>query len=544
MNEALKLKQDERPADVRLLDVVIVGAGFAGVYALHRMRSLGLRARVLEAADEIGGTWFWNRYPGARCDVESVQYSYSFSDEIQKEWKWSELYASQPEIARYINFVADRLDLRKDIQLNTRVTSAKFDDASCTWAISTEAGEEFVAPFCVMATGCLSVPIEPELNGLAAFEGQVVRTSDWPRDGVMLAGERVGIIGTGSSGIQAIPVLAKEAGHLFVFQRTPNYSIPARNKPMEEAYEHDWKEHYGERRLLARKTKNNTLNNAGLKSGLEVPRIEFERELEARWASGGIAFMYAYTDISTNKEVNDATAEFVRRKIAEIVKNRTTADKLIPRDYPIGSKRICVDTEYFETFNRDNVTLVDIKGRPIKTITKTGVLTEEREYPLDLLVLAIGFDAMTGALMRIDISGRNGRKLRDDWAAGPKTYLGLLVSGYPNMFTITGPQSPSVFTNMVTSIEQHVDWIVDCLEAMRANGRKTVEAEESAQEDWVVHSNELANKTLFKYASSWYLGANVPGKPRIFMPYVGGAARYSEILENVAENGYRGLRMS
>jgi cyclohexanone monooxygenase len=545
MSEAIELNPDGRSKTPQEdLDVVIVGAGFAGVYALYRMRALGRRARVLDAAEGVGGTWFWNRYPGARCDVESMQYSYSFSEEIQREWSWSELYAAQPEIARYINFVVDRLDLRKDIQLNARVVSATFDEVACEWAVRTEAGETFVAPICIMATGCLSVPVAPDLKGLDTFKGRMVRTSDWPHEGVDLKGKRVGIIGTGSSGIQAIPVIAKEARHLFVFQRTPNYSIPARNRPMDPEYERGWKENYPRRRMLALETRNNTLNNAGKKSGLEVSRGEFEKELESRWKKGGIAFMYAYTDIASNRAVNEATSDFVRRKIAEIVKDPVTAEKLTPHDYPIGTKRICVDTEYFETFNRDNVTLVDVKKRPIKDIAHSGVLIGDKEYPVDVLVLAIGFDAMTGALMGIDITGRNGRKLRDDWKGGPKTYLGLMVSRYPNLFTITGPQSPSVFTNMVTSIEQHVDWIAACLTRMKERGERMVEAEEVAQDEWVAHANQLADNTLLDLANSWYVGANIAGKARVVMPYVGGAAKYLEIIQGVARNGYRGFRMS
>jgi cyclohexanone monooxygenase len=528
---------------IHSFDVVVIGAGFAGLYALHRLRKEGYSVRVLEAGDAIGGTWYWNRYPGARCDVESMQYSFSFSDEIQQEWKWSQLYAPQPEILSYINFVADRLDLRRDIQLCTRVAAAAFDDGARRWTVTTEAGERFVAPFCVMATGCLSIPLIPTIPGLDDFGGAVYRTSDWPHEGVDLAGKRVGLIGTGSSGIQAAPRLAEQAERLVVFQRTPNYSIPAWNRPLEDEYIQDWKKNYRERRLAARRTRNNTLNNAGEGPGRVASLEEREREFERRWASGGIGFMYAYTDMTADPEVNRQASEFVRAKIGEIVRDPETARKLMPQDYGIGGKRICVDTDYFQTFNRDNVSLVDVRSEPIERVTPAGIRTSAAEYPLEVIVLAIGFDAMTGALLRIDITGRGGVKLRERWAEGPKTYLGMAVAGFPNMFLITGPGSPSVFTNMVTSIEQHVDWIADCMAHVLAKGGTAVEAEEEAQEKWVAHVNELASKTIFPTANSWYMGANIPGKPRVFMPYLGGAATYSATCERVAQSGYEGFRI-
>ena len=528
---------------IHSFDVVVIGAGFAGLYALHRLRKEGYSVRVLEAGDAIGGTWYWNRYPGARCDVESMQYSFSFSDEIQQEWKWSQLYAPQPEILGYINFVADRLDLRRDIQLRTRVTAAAFDDGARRWTVTTEAGERFVAPFCVMATGCLSIPLIPTIRGLDDFGGAVYRTSDWPHEGVDLAGKRVGLIGTGSSGIQAAPRLAEQAGRLVVFQRTPNYSIPAWNRPLEDEYIQDWKKNYRERRSAARRTRNNTLNNAGGGPGRIVSPEEREREFELRWASGGIGFMYAYTDMTIDPEVNRQASEFVRAKIGEIVRDPETARKLMPQDHGIGGKRICVDTDYFQTFNRDNVSLVDVRSEPIERATQAGIRTSAAEHPLDVIVLAIGFDAMTGALLRIDVTGRGGVKLRERWAEGPKTYLGMAVAGFPNMFLITGPGSPSVFTNMVTSIEQHVDWIADCMAHVLAKGGTAVEAEEEAQEEWVAHVNEVASKTIFPTANSWYMGANIPGKPRVFMPYLGGAATYSATCERVAQSGYEGFRI-
>jgi cyclohexanone monooxygenase len=530
---------------VRDLDIVIVGAGFAGLYALHKLRSEGHSVRVLEAADGIGGTWFWNRYPGARCDVESMQYSYSFSDEIQQEWEWSELYAPQPEILKYINYVADKLDLRKDIQLNTRVVAATFDELTKRWEIRTEDGESFFAPFCVMASGCLSIPIVPTIKGLPDFMGEIYRTSSWPHSGVELADKRVGLIGTGSSGIQITPRIAEQARHLYVFQRTPNYSIPAHNRKMDPEYARAWKQNYRERRKAALQTKNNTLNEAGPGPGSAVPREERMREFERKWSSvGGIAFMYTYTDVTTSKEVNDDAAEFVRSKIKSIVHDPMTADKLCPKDYPIGAKRICVDTDYFETFNRDNVTLVDVVEDPITAVTPSGVQTASTHFDLDVLVLATGFDAMTGALMRIDIAGARGRKLKDKWAEGPKTYLGMAIAGFPNMFLITGPGSPSVLTNMVTSVEQHVDWIAECIKFLKNTKKEVIEADLEAESKWVARVNEIGDNTLIPHGkNSWYVGANVPGKPRVILPFLGGAANYTSICQEVASKNYAGFHL-
>ncbi len=531
--------------EAREYDVIVVGAGFGGLYALHKLRSQGYSVHVLEAGEDIGGTWYWNRYPGARCDVESFQYSYSFSDEIQQEWEWSELYAAQPEILRYINYVADKLDLRKDIELNTRVVAATFNDIEKRWQVVPESGELLVAPFCVMATGCLSIPLAPSLEGLDKFDGQVYRTFNWPQGEVHLAGKRVGLIGTGSSGIQATPRLAEQAEHLFVFQRTPNYSIPARNRPVEPEYARAWKKSYRKRRLEALQTRSYILYNAGLKSGITVVPEERQREYEARWGVGGFGFMHAFTDIATNKDINDEVAAFVRSKIAAIVRDPVTADKLCPKDYPIGSKRICVDTDYFETFNRPNVTLIDVQADPIVTVTPHGIRTRSGEHQLDVLVLATGFDAMTGALLRIDITGTDGQKLKDKWAEGPKTYLGMAISGFPNMFLITGPGSPSVLSNMVTSIEQHVDWIAECIGYLKQNEHKTIEADDQAQEQWVARVNEVGSGTLIpKGKNSWYIGANVPGKPRVILPFLGGAATYAKICEDVANNGYSGFRLA
>lgn len=526
------------------VDVAIVGAGFSGLYALHRMRELGLSVQVLEAGPEIGGTWFWNRYPGARCDVESMQYSYSFSDEIQREWQWTELYATQPEILRYINFVADKLKLRDGVQLNTKVLSASFDEQSNLWTVKTERGQSITARYCIMGTGCLSVPLTPPFEGLSNFKGPVHRTTEWPKEGLDFAGQRVGLLGTGSTGIQITPRLAASADALHVFQRTPNYSIPAQNRSLNDADIAVWTKTYPARRAQARTTKNNTMNNPGDRSGAELTPAQMEAELEARWAFGGIGFMYAFTDITSNRAVNEVVSNFVRRKIGETVQDPETADKLTPKDYPIGAKRICVDTDYFKTFNEDHVTLEDIKADPIKTIVENGVALESgRVVELDTLVLAIGFDAMTGALNRIDISGRNGTKMKDVWADGPHTYFGLMVADFPNMFIIAGPQSPSVFTNMVTSIEQHIDWVTDTIKHLGDAKAMTIEAEKSAQEDWVRHVAEVAEPTLLDDANSWYVGANVPGKPRVITPYLGGAVKYMDLLNAATQDNYRGFRL-
>lgn len=527
-------------------DAIVVGAGFAGLYALHRLRRDGYKVRVLEAGEDIGGTWFWNRYPGARCDIESMQYSYSFSEEIQREWNWTELYAPQPEILRYINFVADKLNLRRDVQLDTRVTAATFYEGKKHWLVETHRGQRFLTRFLIMATGCLSIPLEPHLPGFNEFTGLVCRTSNWPRHGVELEGKRVGLIGTGSSGIQVAPILAQEARHLTVFQRTPNYSIPAHNRSLDPDYINEWKEHYPARRRAARQTRNSTLNDAGVRPGRECTNEEREREFQRRWdVTGGIGFMYAFPDMTTDSEINEHASEFVRARIASIVRDPVKAETLTPKDYGIGGKRICVDTNYYEIFNRDNVALVDIKRNPIVRVTPQGVLTASRGYEFDILVLAVGFDAMTGALSRIDITGRAGAKLRDHWGGGPRTYLGLSVAGFPNMFTVTGPGSPSVFANMVTSVEQHVDWIADCMNSMKHGHQLTIEATQDAEDSWFSHVNEVGARTILaKAGNSWYVGANVPGKPRFVMPYMGGAATYMEKIEGVARAGYRGFRFT
>ena len=525
------------------VDAVIVGAGFGGMYMLHRLRQQGLTCRVFEAGTGVGGTWYWNRYPGARCDVESMQYSYSFSQELEQEWQWSELFASQPEILRYANHVADRLDLKRDITFETRVTAAEYDETQHRWTVRTDTGETVSARYCVMATGCLSTARKPDFPGMDLFKGQTYHTGHWPHEGVDLAGLRVAVIGTGSSAIQAIPVIAQQAAHLTVFQRTPNFSIPSRNGPMSPEYEHLWKSTYPEQRAAARVSRNGVLTNPNDFSALSVSDEERTRILEERWAAGGTVFMAAFNDLALNQQSNDFAAEFVRNKIRGMVKDPAVGELLAPKGHPIGTKRICVDTDYFLAYNRDNVTLVDVSQTPIDALTENGLRIGDTEYAFDAIVFATGFDAMTGTLTRIDIRGRDGETLANKWEAGPRTYLGLMTAGFPNMFMITGPGSPSVLSNMIVSIEQHVDWIADCIEHLNARQLDSIEADRDAENNWVEHVNEVAFKTLYPSANSWYMGANIPGKPRVFMPYIGGVGNYRQTCDRIAANGYEGFEL-
>jgi cyclohexanone monooxygenase len=526
------------------IDTVVVGAGFAGLYALHRLRGLGFSVRVLEAGDGVGGTWYWNRYPGARCDVESMDYSYSFSEELQQEWRWTERYASQPEILSYINHVADRFDLRRDVQLSTRVAAAVFDDVTNRWTIETDRGDRVTARFCIMATGCLSDAQVPDIAGRKTFAGRWYHTGRWPHERVDFSGQRVAVIGTGSSAIQSIPIIASQAAHLFVCQRTPNYSVPAHNGPLDREYERKVKASYAEFRRQARESRIGFVVERSEESALAVSAEARQREYDKRWGRGGLGFSATYADLLTDQAANDTAAAFFRDKIRGIVRDPAIAETLTPRDYPLGTKRLCVDTNYYATFNRDNVTLVDLRKTPIVAITPKGVRTSDRDYAVDSLVFATGFDAMTGALLKMDIRGRGGRTLAEKWAAGPRTYLGVAIAGFPNLFTITGPGSPSVLSNMIVSIEQHVDWIADCLAHLRARDHAAIEATVEAEEAWVAHVNDVGHMTLYPRAKSWYMGANVPGKPRIFMPYIGGVGIYREKCDAVAAAGYSGFRLS
>jgi cation diffusion facilitator CzcD-associated flavoprotein CzcO/acetyl esterase/lipase len=527
-------------------DAIVVGAGFAGLYALHRLRGDGLRVRVLEQGDGVGGTWYWNRYPGARCDIESVDYSYSFSEELEQEWEWSERYPAQPEILRYLNHVADRFDLRRDIDLNTRVAQARYDDERAVWHVTTEDGARHTATYCVMACGNLSTPHRPAIEGLDDFEGAWHHTARWPADGVELAGKHVAVIGTGSTGIQLIPQAAAQAKHVYVFQRTPSFSMPAHNRPLDPDLLSAIKADYRERRRLARESFSGVPSShpdaLPQRSALEVAPEERARVFEHGWANGGIGGVtLAFNDIIVDAEANRTAADFVRDKIREIVRDPATAEALCPTTHPIGTKRICVDTDYYATYNRANVTLVDVRTAPIVRLTPRGIETTAAAYELDVIVFATGFDAITGALLEMDVFGREGRSLKDKWSGGPRTYLGVATAGFPNLFIVTGPGSPSVLSNMALSIEQHVDWIADCIGHVRERGLDTIEATRDAEDAWVAHVNEVAQATLFPHAGSWYMGANIPGKPRVFMPYLGGVGTYRAYCEEVAGNGYEGF---
>ncbi len=527
-------------------DAIVVGAGFAGLYALHRLREMGLRVKVFEAGDGIGGTWYWNRYPGARCDVESMEYSYSFSEELQQEWDWPDRYSKQTDILRYIDHVADKFDLRRDIQLETRVTSAVYNAGANRWTVETDRGDRVAAQFCILAVGNLSTPRVPDFEGLERFQGDWYHSGLWPKDGVDFSGKRVGVIGTGSTGIQLIPLVAKQAQHLHVFQRTANYSLPARNAPLPEGEVRAHKAEYAERRAAAYLT---PFGISGYpppeKAAVEDAPAAREKHYAARWAKGGtISFLFAYKDLLVNQESNDTAAEFVRQRIRETVKDPAVAELLAPIDHPIGTKRICLDTDYYETYNRKNVTLVDVRNAPIQEITPHGLRTAAGGYALDAIIFATGFDAMTGAFLEVDVRTSAGVSLRDKWEVGPTTYLGLMVAGFPNLFMITGPGSPGVKSQMVLSIEQHVDWIVECVETLRGRGLSRVAATEEAEESWGRHVTEVANSTLYPLANSWYMGANIPGKPRVFMPYVGGVDRYTAICKDVVEKGYEGFEMT
>ncbi len=525
-------------------DVVVVGAGFSGLYLLHKLRGLGLSVKVFEQGGDVGGTWYWNRYPGARCDVESMQYSFSFDDELQQTWDWSERYAPQPEILRYAGHVAERYDLRRDITFNTRVESAVFDETGNRWTVTTSDGASTTAQHVVLATGCLSNARSPDFKGLKDFQGKVYHTGSWPHEEVDFTGLRVGVIGTGSSAIQSIPLIADQAEQLFVFQRTANFSVPARNAKLTDAERKGFRDNYAEIRRAAREDYRNGIYQPMPDRGaLDDPDDIRREKYEARWTSGGLTFMGVYNNLGLELSANDTAAGFIREKIADIVKDPETARLLQPNSHPVGTKRICVDTDYYTTFNRPNVKLVDIKTHPIEEITASAVRTGGKDYEVDALVLATGFDAMTGSVAKIDIRGRNGQALNDKWAEGPRTYLGLMSAGFPNLFIITGPGSPSVLSNMLVSIEQHVDWITDCVSSMRKRGAETIEATRAAEDKWVDHVNEVASATLYPQANSWYMGANIPGKPRIFMPYIGGVGVYRKICDEVAAKGYEGFEL-
>ena len=524
------------------LDVAIVGAGFAGLYALHRLRGLGFSCQAYEAAADVGGVWYWNRYPGARCDVESLQYSYSFSNQLEQEWQWSERYASQSEILAYINHVADRFDLRRDIRFETTITAAHFDERSDRWSVRTATGQTIVARFLVMASGGLSTTQVPRFEGLDAFQGRWFHTGRWPHQPVDFSGRRVAVIGTGSSGIQTIPMIARQAARVTVFQRTPNFSIPGRNRPLVDEDQQAWKSRYAEHRARAKEI--GTLYEFSDRGAMQANEAERLAEYERRWVKGGVNFVHSFNNLMIDEASNTTAADFVRAKIKACVRDPEVAERLTPRDHPLGSKRICIDTDYFEAFNRDNVALVDVRRDPIERITPSGIRTGGVEHAVDDIVFATGYDALTGALSAIDIRGVGGGTLKVKWAAGPRSYLGLMSAGFPNLFVITGPGSPSVLVNMVIGIEQHVDWIADCLAHLREHGFSRIDADAAAEQRWGEHVDATAQRTLFPRANSWYMGANIPGKPRQFMLYVQKIGVYRKECDAAAQQGYQGFHLS
>lgn len=534
------------PGQPLQFDALVIGAGFAGLYALHKLRDrLGLRVRVYEAGGGVGGTWYWNRYPGARCDIESHQYSYSFSEALQQEWRWSEKYAAQPEILRYLEHVAERFDLLGDITFDTRISAATFDESRNEWVLEANGRPIARAPFLISALGTLSAPKPPEYPGFDRFRGQVYVTGTWPHEGVDFTGQRVAVIGTGASGVQAIPEIAKQAAQLTVFQRTPNFATPSRNGPMTADYEHAIKSRYAALRRQSRESFGGIPFDQIQPSALAVSPEQRRQVYERCYAEGGFRLFFdSFADLLLDAEANRTAADFVHEKIRSRVKDPAVADLLCPKDHPYGTKRPPLEVDYYETYNRDNVQLVDLHRTPIEAITPQGIRTSEREYALDSIVLATGFDASTGPLLRMNVRGRGGLRLVDKWADGPRTYLGIAVQGFPNLFIITGPQSPSVLYNMPLAIEDHVEWAADCIAYLRERGLSTIEPTLDAEDRWIAHTNEVAERTLLPRANSWYMGANVPGKPRAPLVYLGGAPAYRKICDDVAAEGYRGFAVT
>ena len=528
------------PDSDRPLDAIVVGAGFAGLYMLHRLREAGCSARILEAASGVGGTWFWNRYPGARCDVESMEYSYSFSDDLQQEWVWPERYGTQPEILRYLEHVAQRFDLLGDIRFDTRVTSAVWDQASDCWLIGTDAGESYTARCCVMATGNLSVPKLPDWPGMEGFEGRVYHTGNWPRTPVDLAGRRVAVVGTGSSGIQVIPQIARAAGAVVVFQRMPNFAVPANNRPLDEERQREVRARYDTLREQARNSFLGFFNPGSARSAIADDDEQRRQVFEESWAVGGPALLLSYGDLLVDEQANAAAADFVRSKIRALIADPASAEKMVPHGYPIGARRLCIEIGYYDAINQAHVTLVDVRASPVVEVTAGAIRTATATFDIDALVLATGFHAMVGALDRIDVRGRDGRSLKAEWQDGPRAYLGLMTEGFPNLFMITGPGSPSVLSNMVVSIEQHVEWIVDCLAALRSNGDAVIEPLAEAEDAWMEHVDAVAQGTLFPRAESWYHGKTRAGR-KVFMPYVGGVGSYRQHADAIAKAGYEGF---
>ncbi|WP_285398507.1 NAD(P)/FAD-dependent oxidoreductase [Lysinibacillus sp. fls2-241-R2A-57] len=529
---------------IKEVDAVVLGAGFAGLYMLYQLRSKGFSTVVYEAGDGVGGVWYWNRYPGARCDVESIYYNYTFSKELYEEWNWTSRFPEQEEILNYLNYVADRFELRKDIQFNIRVNAAHFDEERSKWLIYLNNGSQVYAKYFITGIGCLSAANIPNMKGLNQFKGKWYHTGHWPHKKVDFTGKRVGIIGTGSSGIQAIPVLAKEAKHLTVFQRTPQYTIPARNHFYDEEFIRSTKENFETLKQAMRNSVAGSPHQQNNRSAMEDSESERQLVFEDAWAEGGFAFAMSYNDLLTNEQSNEKAADFIRSKIREIVKDPNVAERLSPK-YMYGTKRQVLDTDYFETYNRDNVLLVDIKESAIEEITETGVKTVDEQYELDILIFATGYDGMTGPLFKIDIKGRDGIALKDKWENGAsvRTYLGLTTAGFPNLFMITGPESPSVLVNMPIAIEQHVEWIANCIEYLREHDIDLMDTNVQAEEEWSKHCREIANTTLYVKGDSWYTGANIAGKHRSFLIYLGGFDYYTKRCNEIAQNNFEGFTL-
>ncbi len=525
------------------VDAVIVGAGFSGLYMLYRLRELGFTTRLIEAAEGVGGTWYWNRYPGARCDSESHYYCYSFSDEIRKEWKWSCRYPAQPEILEYLNFVADRLDLKKDIDFGTRVTAGRYDETAHKWQIETDSGETVSTRFLITGVGNTSMPAKPNIAGLESFGGSVYHTALWPHEGVDFTGQRVALIGTGSSGIQSTPMIAEQAEHLTVFQRTANYSVPARNHNLTEEMRREIEANHEETRRLILASPIGMPFEMPEKSALEVSDEERKATLDRLWEIGSFRFMFtSYHDIVFDPKANATVAGYIEAKIRDTVSDPAKADVLCDFNHPVGTKRPPIDTNYYETFNRDNVDIVSIRKNPIREATADGLTLENGDkFKFDTIVFATGFDTVTGTLNKLNLRGKDGLSLSDKWQDGPRAYLGLCSAGFPNLFMITGPGSPGILTNFPGCIEQNVGWIADVMTYMRENGATEFEAATDAENKWVEDIAETVKPTLFHTVDSWYMNSNLPGKPRVFTAYFNGMHTYAEICEEVAANGYKGF---
>ncbi|MCB2006422.1 MAG: NAD(P)/FAD-dependent oxidoreductase [Rhodoferax sp.] len=526
---------------IRRLDVVVVGAGFGGLYAVYKYREMGLRVLGLEMGGDFGGVWYWNRYPGARVDLPSLDYSYAFSPEIEQEWTWSEQFAAQPELLEYFAFVAKRLDLRKDFQFNTRVNGATWDEQRALWVVTTDRGEVFEATYCVMATGPLSVPKDPEIPGIERFKGQLLRAARWPHEPVSFENRRVGVIGTGSSGIQIVQEVGKQAGELFVYQRTPSFTMPMRNEPLEPDYVEEIKRHYAGMREIARNSPIGGMRPQSSRAFFSVTPSQRRQLMEDAWNAGGLVLLGTFADLLVNEEANAQVADFVRGKISEVVKDPETAEKLKPRGYPIFARRPCLDTGYYETFNKPNVHLMDCLTDPIVEITETGVRTQAGETALDALIFAAGYDALTGAMLAFDVVGRNGRTLKEHWKRGARSYLGHMMEGFPNLFLTTGPNGPAALANIPRLSEHDVDWIAGLITHMRDNGLAAVEPTRQAEDEWMELVHMYSQRTLLSKANTWYVNANIEGKPRGLTLFTGGFQKYRELCESAVRDGHRGF---